>query len=63
MTHCKVCGNPLSDKTELFCPRHRMAMLKKMEASGYLEPLKVSTIDGPNQHLSRARFLTVQDNQ
>lgn len=63
MTHCKVCGTLLGSTKEMFCQRHQKLTLKKLEASGYLEPLQISTVDGPNQRLSRRRFLTVLDPQ
>lgn len=59
--HCEVCKTTLSNRKNRFCPRHAKQMLRKMEDSGYLEPLVVSTVDGANQHLSRDRFLTFKE--
>lgn len=62
-THCEVCGRPLKDRKNRFCLPHAKATLKAMERSGYLQPLTISTVNGPNQRLSRHRFLTLRDEE
>lgn len=59
-THCEICKRPLSNRKNRFCPTHATQTLRKLEASGYLEPLTVTTVDG-KQTLSHQRFLTLRD--
>lgn len=61
MTYCKTCGKELSNRKNLYCPLHASATLRKLEASGYLEPLTITTSGGGIESLSHRRFLTVRD--
>lgn len=59
-THCEICKRLNRSVKDRFCPTHAKQTLRKLEASGYLEPLVVTTVDG-QQKLSKQRFLTLQD--
>lgn len=54
---CEKCHRQLADKTMRWCPKHGAELLRKLEASGYLEPLVHQTQDG-EVRLSSQRFLT-----
>lgn len=58
--NCEICKRPTKSRKDRFCPTHAKQTLRRLEASGYLEPLTVTTVDGP-QKLSKHRFLTLQD--
>jgi hypothetical protein len=60
MEFCEICKRPNRSKKDRFCHSHSRLMLKKMESSGYLEPLRVTTQDGV-QNLSNRRFLTLPE--
>lgn len=57
MKCCKECGVEIPQK-DLYCRKHGRQLLKRLEASGYLEPLTVQTVNGTVK-LSTQRFLTL----
>lgn len=58
-SRCETCGNLLSDTRDRFCPSHARQHLRHLESIGYLQPLEISTVDGPRQRISPRRFLTL----
>jgi hypothetical protein len=54
---CERCG--VSIPRDRFCPKHAKAVLIEAERSGYLQPLRVMTQDGPVR-LAKSRFLTLK---
>lgn len=58
--NCEICGIKNTSRKDRYCRKHQKTVLRRLEQVGYLEPLKVTTVDGV-QKLSRQRFLTLQD--
>lgn len=58
--NCEICKRPTRNRKDRFCPTHAKQTLRRLEASGYLEPLEVTTVNG-RQKLSNHRFLTIQE--
>lgn len=57
---CEKCQDETPSKSDRFCLKHARQTLRKLEAEGYLEPLRYTTQDGV-QVLSTKRFLTLSE--
>lgn len=51
------CNRKTTSKKDKFCLKHAKQTLKALAASGYFQPLEVTTIDGTTR-LSNREFLT-----
>lgn len=59
-SRCEKCGKLNQSVQDRFCPKHAQQTLRRLERSGYLEPLTIGTASGLEK-LSPDRFLTLND--